>query len=199
MAHREMIYLKGFSKGKQFYNTLKMIHIASKYHEGQTRKSGEPYIDHPMRVTSALVALGIEDDIILAGAMGHDLYEDTSLTPTLLIETYGMNPVVSELIQQLSKNSETSTQYYYNVLKSDVRMILIKLADRCHNVSTMVGSFSVEKLKEYVSETEEYVLPLCKYGSLHYPEYSSQLYTMKYHIESILSTVKNFISLLESE
>lgn len=198
MAHKEMVYLKGFAKGRNFFNMLKMINVATKYHEGQTRKSGEPYIDHPMRVTSSLLALEVYDDITLAVALGHDVVEDCSITTTELIVDYGLDPEAVELIVLLSKSKETSTRYYYQGLEKDIRLILVKLADRCHNISTMVGSFSIEKMKEYVKETEDHVLLLCKYGREHFPEYSNQLFTLKYHIESMVKAVKGFIAMIES-
>lgn len=55
MAHKEMVYIKGFAKGKGFWNLLKAINVGTQLHAGETRKSGEPYIDHPMRVTSEQV------------------------------------------------------------------------------------------------------------------------------------------------
>jgi GTP pyrophosphokinase len=194
MAHKEMVYLKGFAKGRQFFNMLKMIALATKYHEGQFRKTGEPYIDHPMRVTSALVALGVEDDITLCASLGHDIVEDTSVTPTQLRVDHGIDQKAIDVILLLSKSKETTTGYYYKGLEKDIRAILIKLADRCHNISTMFGAFTSVKMKEYVLETEHYVLPLCKYGRDNYPEYSNVLFTMKYHIESMLVAAKGFIA-----
>jgi len=194
MAHKEMIYLKGFAKGKNYFNTLKAINVATILHEGQFRKGGEPYVEHPMRVTSELVALKIHDDIILATAILHDVLEDCNVTPNTLIHDYGLDPKIVEFISILSKNKGETTQSYYDKIKQRPETLIVKISDRCHNISTMMGSFTIEKMKEYVKETEEYVIPLCKYGIKFYPEYSDQIFTMRYHIESVCKVIKGFIN-----
>lgn len=197
MSHKEMIYLKGIAKGNHLYNTLKAITAATFLHEGQYRNSGEPYIDHPMRVTSALVALNIRDDVILSTSMLHDVLEDCDVTPEELVARYGIHSEIIDNVKVLSKCGITTDVYYENIKRNPVAL-LVKIADRCHNVSTMVGSFSTEKMKMYVQETEEYIMPLCKHGKRYYPEYSDQIFSMKYHIESICKAVKGFIEILET-
>lgn len=190
MAHKEMIYIKGFAKGKGFYNTLKAISIATLLHEGQMRKSGEPYIDHPMRVTSSLIALKIHDDITLATAILHDVFEDCVVSKYDLIHKFGLDPQIVENIEILSKIDGLSVDVYYKKISLNVVCLLIKLADRCHNISTMVGGFTPAKMDRYIIETETYVYPLCHAGKDLYPEYSDQLFTMKYHIDSVINVAK---------
>ena len=197
MAHKEMIHLKGLAKGKDLQNTLIAITAATELHEGQMRKSGNPYIDHPMRVTSELVALKIYDDIILASALLHDVIEDCKASSELLIYKYGLDPQIVENVKKLSKTKNMDTALYYDILKQSPSLILIKGADRCHNISTMVNGFTVEKMKLYVEETENHVLPLLHYGKNHYPKYSDEFFVMKYHIESVCEMTKAFIELHE--
>jgi (p)ppGpp synthase/HD superfamily hydrolase len=64
--HRELVYLKGLAKGSGFMQTLKAINVASQLHDGQKRKLGEDYIEHPMRVAKELVSLKLYDDKLLA-------------------------------------------------------------------------------------------------------------------------------------
>jgi GTP pyrophosphokinase len=197
MSHKEMIYLKGLSKGMGLYNTLKAINIANILHEGQKRRTGEDYIIHPVRVASALSALGIHDDSILATALLHDVIEDCGITKDQLIHQYGLNPQIAENVQILSKNKDMSTKVYYERISSNPTCLLVKISDRCHNVSSMVGGFTPEKMKSYIEETEEYIYPLCKYGKNFYPEYSDQIFSMKYQIESVLLVVKSFVHMYE--
>ena len=76
---------------------------------------------------------------------------------------------------------------------------MTKLIDRCHNVSSMAGTFSKEKLVSYIDETREYVLPLLRRAKLQYPEYSDALFAIKYHMVSVVDSVDAAIQAYESE
>jgi (p)ppGpp synthase/HD superfamily hydrolase len=191
--HKELVYLKGFAKGKQYWQMLRAIQVAVELHEGQMRKAGGEYIEHPMSVTSELVALKLHDETLLASAILHDVIEDCNTSKSDLILAYGFNQDVGDTVSLLSKTKETVTSQYYAEISKNARAILIKVADRCHNISTMIGAFTVEKMKEYVEETEKYVIPLIKYGVNHYPEYSDELFVMRNHIESVTKCIKAFI------
>lgn len=188
--HKELVYLKGFAKGRQFWKMLKAIQLAVELHEGQKRKLGEEYIEHPMRVTSELVALKLFDETLLASAILHDAIEDCNISKSDLMYEYEFSNDVAEIVSLLSKTSDMPTSVYYDRIKTDARAILIKASDRCHNISTMIGAFTVEKMKEYIKETETFVIPLIKYGITHYPMYSDELFVMQYHIESVTECIK---------
>lgn len=191
--HKELVYLKGFAKGNKYWDMLKAIQIAIELHEGQKRKLGGDYIEHPMRVTSELVALGLHDETLLISAILHDIIEDCNTSRHDLVLGYGFSHDVANIVSLLSKTKGLDTCVYYEGMKQDARAILIKVSDRCHNISTMIDAFSIEKMIAYVEETETHVIPLCKYGINHYPEYSDALFVMKNHIESVLSCIKAFI------
>ncbi len=67
---------------------------------------------------------------------------------------------------------------------------LTKLLDRCHNVSSMAGTFSKEKLKSYIEETRYYVLPLLRKAKTIYPDDADVLFVLKYHITSVVNSVE---------
>ena len=114
-------------------------------HRGQFRKSGEPYITHPLAVASILSQWRIDAEG-LAAALLHDVMEDTSVTRTQLESTFG-RPVaemvdgVSKLDQiEFSTREEAQAESFRKMLLAmarDVRVILIKLADRLHNMRTL--------------------------------------------------------------
>src|SRR5436190_1400327 len=116
-------------------------------HRGQFRKSGEPYITHPLAVASILSQWRIDAEG-LAAALLHDVMEDTSVTRTQLESTFG-RPVaemvdgVSKLDQiEFSTREEAQAESFRKMLLAmarDVRVILIKLADRLHNMRTLDG------------------------------------------------------------
>lgn len=198
MANKEMVFLKGFAKGSNFPQTRLAITAATKLHEGQMRKSGNPYIDHPMRVTSELVAMKVDDDETLAMSLLHDVIEDCNITEQELMLKYRINQTVAHNVVLLTKVKGMSTEYYYSRLRENVAVILGKGADRVNNVSTMIKVFTLEKLKSYVEETETYVLPLLHYGKDTFPEFGDQFFLMKYHIESVCEVVKAFVEFVEN-
>jgi GTP pyrophosphokinase len=191
--HKELVYLKGFAKGKQYWQMLKAIQVAIELHDGQMRKAGGEYIEHPMSVTSELVALKLHDEVLLASAILHDVIEDCNTSKSDLILAHGFNQEIANIVSLLSKTKDMTTFAYYTEISKDARAILIKVADRCHNISTMIGAFTIEKMKEYVAETEQHVIPLIKYGVNHHPEYSDELFVMRNHIESVTKCIKAFI------
>lgn len=191
--HKELVYLKGFAKGKKYWQMLKAIQVALELHCGQKRKMGGEYIEHPMSVTSELVALGLHDEVLLTASILHDVIEDCNTSKNDLVLGYGFNEDVAKIVSLLSKTKETLVDDYYEAVRTDIRAVLIKVSDRCHNVSTMVGAFTLEKMKEYIIETESYVIPLIKYGINHHPQYSDELYVMRNHIMSVTKCIKAFI------
>ncbi|MGV3665036.1 MAG: RelA/SpoT family protein [Leptospira bouyouniensis] len=123
----------------------KAYHIADKMHEGQKRLSGEPYIIHPMNVASVLDDLGLDERAIAAGLL-HDVVEDTSYSKEDMAREFGED--IAALVEGVTKISEIKsqskeTEAAENIRKmllatiKDVRVMLIKLADKTHNVRTL--------------------------------------------------------------
>ena len=199
MAHKRMTYLRGLANGLKLYNTLKATNIAEKLHSGQFRKSGEPYVEHPMNVALLLADLQIIDDILLASALLHDVIEDCNVTVQTLINEYGVIEKVATNVQLLSQDKNMSNETFFSQIRTNPHCILIKLADRCHNVSTMMGVVSVDNMKKKYIETRDYIYPLYQYGKKFYPEYSSQLRLMKMQIETLMVAMKAYIRVYDKE
>ncbi len=148
------------------------VDVATKAHEGQKRKSGEPYIIHPLAVGGILVEWGMDIDTVLAGVL-HDTIEDTSLTLDTIESYFGRD--VAFLVDGVTKVSRARsgmrdlTSYLPatkdNLTKlmiavgQDVRVIIIKLADRLHNMRTLEYQ-SPDKQKKIARETMEVFAPL---------------------------------------
>ena len=144
----------------------KAYQIAEKLHDGQFRQSGESYIIHPLNVAYILAEMHADRDTICAGLL-HDTLEDTDFTKEDIIENF--NKEVAKLVDGVTKLSKMnfSSKQEQNLantrkITDDVRIIIIKLTDRLHNMRTL--QFKSEfKQKENALETMEIFVPLAYY------------------------------------
>ncbi len=141
--------------------------FAEKYHEGQFRKSGEKYIVHPYEVALILARLKLDDDTIIAGIL-HDTLEDTSVSYSELEEKFGTDvaAIVDGVTKILKIKYESKTlQQSENFRKmllamsKDIRVILVKLADRLHNMRTLQYK-NASSIKIKSEETLEIYAPI---------------------------------------
>ena len=148
----------------------KAYDYASYLHNGQVRQSGEPYISHPLNVAYILSEMHADSDTVCAGLL-HDTLEDTNIKKEDIVHDFNQN--VANLVDGVTKLakmnfSSKQDQNYANTRKiitgitDDVRIIIIKLADRLHNMRTL--EFKSEfKQKENSLETMEIFAPLAYY------------------------------------
>ena len=148
------------------------IQVATKAHEGQLRKSGEPYIIHPLAVMETLQEWNMDEDTIIAGVL-HDTVEDTDLSLKEIEDKFGKD--VAFLVNGVTKLGKARSgmkdldEYLPetgdNLLKllvatgQDVRVLIIKLADRLHNLRTL-SALSPAKQKKIARESLEVFAPL---------------------------------------
>ncbi len=142
-------------------------HYSAEAHSGQYRISGEPYITHPVAVTELVADWKLDSQALIA-ALLHDVMEDTSVTKDELAERFGK--VTAELVDGLSKldkmefrsQEEAQAENFRKMLlamASDLRVILIKLADRLHNMRTL-DCVRAAKRRRIASETLEIYAPI---------------------------------------
>lgn len=148
------------------------VEVATKAHEGQFRKTGEPYIIHPLAVKKILEEWGMDEDTIIAGIL-HDTVEDTNLSLDDIRQLFG--DTVAFLVDGVTKLStarngmrdidtylpETKDNFLRLMiaLGDDIRVLIIKLADRLHNIRTL-SALPPEKQKKIAKETLEVFAPL---------------------------------------
>ena len=143
--------------------------LAVTAHEGQKRATGEPYVTHPIASAQILAELGI-DTVAIQAALLHDVPEDTEYSLTDVEERFGAE--VAQLVDGVTKLSKFSThsheqQQAENIRKmllamaQDIRVVLIKLADRLHNMRTLYG-LPVEKQQRIARQTMEIYAPLAE-------------------------------------
>ena len=150
----------------------KAVEIATKAHEGQFRKTGESYIIHPLAVKKILEDWGMDEDTIIAGIL-HDTVEDTELTLKDIEKEFGES--VAFLVDGVTKLSvarngmrdldtylpETKDNFLRLMvaLGDDIRVLIIKLADRLHNLRTL-SALPPDKQKKIAKESLEVFAPL---------------------------------------
>ena len=141
--------------------------FAAEQHASQKRASGEPYIIHPLGVASILAQLHM-DDTTLAAAFLHDVVEDTDVTLDQLTDIFGLEVAglvdgVTKLgkIEYISREEQQVENYrkMFLAMAKDIRVILIKLADRLHNMRTL-NYMTPEKQREKAQETLDIYAPL---------------------------------------
>ncbi len=141
--------------------------FADQLHEGQFRASGEPYVVHPVAVADLLRDIGASAAVIAAGFL-HDVVEDTQVTPEDIEAHFGTE--VRALVEGVTKlggihfTNKTEAQAenlrrMFLAMASDIRVVLVKLADRLHNMRTL-GALKPEKQQRIARETREIYAPL---------------------------------------
>ncbi|MFA2978018.1 HD domain-containing protein [Acinetobacter pittii] len=136
-------------------------------HTGITRKSGEPYILHPIAVSCILANMRLDAETLMA-ALLHDIIEDTQYTKEDIIEKFGLT--VAELVDGVTKLSQSSDKEYNKAASfrkilqatlQDPRVIIIKLADRYHNMTTL-GALRPDKRARIAQETFDIFVPMAR-------------------------------------
>lgn len=190
--------LAATAEGEELWETLSALRFMKKQHEGQYRKPSlfsdvkVPYITHPLMMACHAHALGIREDKILATILLHDVCEDCGVAP----EELPFSEEIQEAVRLLSfqiRSGETKTdakkRYYAAIAENRIARI-VKILDRCNNISTMASSFTQKKLVSYVNETETYVIPLLEQAKYAIPKYADAFYVLKYHMRSVLESIK---------
>ncbi|WHP47832.1 bifunctional GTP diphosphokinase/guanosine-3',5'-bis pyrophosphate 3'-pyrophosphohydrolase [Mannheimia bovis] len=159
--------IQGYLPSEQIERVKRAYVIARDAHEGQTRSSGEPYITHPVAVASIIAEMKLDHEAVIA-ALLHDVIEDTPYTEEELAAEFGQS--VADIVQGVSKldklkfrtRQEAEVANFRKMILAmtkDIRVVLIKLADRTHNMRTL-GSLRPDKRRRIAKETLEIYSPL---------------------------------------
>ena len=193
----DMMYahIHDFAVSRQMEQTLQALSFAWKMHSGQYRKSGEQYIIHPLTMACHALSLGMDDDTLISTILLHDVCEDCGVAshelPVNHKVRHGVELMTFTVLEGETKDAAKCR--YYDRLGENKTAAVTKLIDRCHNVSTMTGAFSKEKMKAYIEETREYVLPLLYRTRESYPELAEVLFSIHYHITSVIDAAEQIL------
>ena len=188
--------MKSFADAEGLDETHRALYYMRDKHLGVNRDKGKyvdelvQYINHPLLIACQAHAYGIKDDALLAAILLHDVVEDTDTT----LEELPFSDEVKLLVGLVTKTKDKTKEDYYKAISENGKACVIKILDRCNNVSTIAASFDHKRLLKYINETEEYVLPLTTVLKSNYPEYSDLAFLAKYQILSVIETIKNLIA-----
>lgn len=191
--------------------------LAASAHETQTRQTGDPYIIHPVAVARILASMRMDRDTIM-GALLHDVIEDTHVDKKTLEEKFG--DTVAELVDGVSKltqirfesREEAQAENFRKMLlamSKDIRVILIKLADRLHNMRTL-DALNPAKRRRIARETLEIYAPIAKRLGMHNfciefedlgfaALYPIRYRTLKSHVRKARGNRKQIFKTIETE
>ena len=193
-------YVSAYCTAKRLYQAQRALAFAKEKHDGQMWKTKQgqeqiPYIFHPLMITCHALALGLEEDDLLSACLLHDVCEDCGVTP----EELPVNDRTREAVRLLTKpegyrNTEEEKKIYYDGIAGDRIAMIVKLLDRCINVSSMANIFTDERMAEYISETHRYLYPFFDKVRREYPEYSNQMFLVRYHMNSVIDALDRHLA-----
>jgi GTP pyrophosphokinase len=171
--------------------------FSAKAHEGQIRQSGEPYLQHPLAVAGVLTSLRSDVPAIVAGLL-HDTLEDTLATPDILEREFGKD--IARLVDGVTKIGKIQFRSYEEKqaenfrkmvlsMADDIRVILIKLADRLHNMRTLDHLHEVKR-QQIAQETLEIYAPLANRLGIGWLKNELEDLCLKYLKPDVYATLK---------
>ncbi len=187
--------LEGYLAPQEVADIYRAYLFGAEAHEGQRRRTGEPYIYHPIEVARILAGMHLDSKSIIAAVL-HDVIEDTQTAKEQIVADFGAD--VAELVDGVSKigqitfktKEEEQAENFRKMLLAmarDIRVILIKLADRLHNMRTL-GGLSAQKQRAVARETLDIYAPIANRLGLHQWAVEledlcfSRLYPMRYRV-----------------
>jgi hypothetical protein len=217
--------LRGFYTGAGYYGAVIVLDRAREVHSG-TRKNGFPEFSHQIMQASVLRGLPrlLYPELVHITVLAHDLDEDHSvsvedtceairkavpsdwsghsqidLLPDTLerMNKYELVPVLDQMRLGAPQRRPKPTEVYYGEIASDPIASLAKGLDRDHNLSSMIEVFSVEKMRQYIGETIEYVLPMLKEARKRFPSQEPAYQNIRHQINYKLYMAKRWAELRE--
>ena len=192
--------MRTFAQAEGLKQVFKALPYMRDAHFGQTRYPVRgssvrvPYIIHPLLMACQAHALGIRDDTVLTVILLHDVCEDCGILPEDLPFSEEVRTAVALLTKDEKRFSELgkekALEEYYRKIRTNKTAMIVKCIDRCNNISDMALCFSPEKMRRYILETEEYIIPILDYIKEYYMEYNSVVYLLKYQMRSMMETQK---------
>lgn len=192
-------FVKAAATAKGLRQTLRALPFARQQHEGQMRKgkAAIPYISHPLTMCCHALALGLDEDDLLAAILLHDVVEDCGVR----LDSLPVDANARETVRLLSKDKsheddeEGYDKAYFAQIANSPHAMLVKLLDRCHNLSVMSSGFTRERMLSYIQHTQQWVIPLADRLRECAPQYSNACFLLKYQMQSLMKTATHLLTM----
>lgn len=184
--------------GAKMFKAIKAMNFAIEYHNGK-RKDGSPEFSHQVFIANFASTLPIYDNEVmeklLCAIFLHDVCEDYDVSFNDIAVLFGED--IAEIVRCLTKvidGKKLDEGVYMDNLMKNVIAMLAKGCDRLHNISSMWNAFKTEKQFSYMEETNNFILPMLKYGRKNYPEYELCFENIKQSITGRMEIINFFLS-----
>ena len=187
-------YVKTYAAALGMLQTQRVLPYAKELHSNQVRRGKQrvPFIYHPLLMACHALALGLTDDNLISAAILHDVCEDCGVTPEELPVNEETRQAVALLTKaEQAEDWDAERDRYYAAIAENPIAAMVKLLDRCNNISSMAAGFSREGIIRYIQRTERWVYPLLRETRRRYPQYGNQVFLIKYHLTSVVETIKH--------
>ena len=195
-------YVKAKAQAAGLKQTLAALPLMREKH-GDVKRDGSdvPYRVHPLTLACHALAMNIVNDDVLAAVLLHDVVEDTDI----MLEDLPVCDRVREAVKLVSYNAylkkgddkdqakkDKIKPVYYEGIRKNPLAALVKCMDRCNNLSSMADGFPKEKMKKYVKQTEEYVIPLLDVVKA-VPDWNNAAWLLRYQMVTMLEAFKRLL------
>jgi GTP pyrophosphokinase len=185
---------------------IKAYEFAELKHQGQKRASGEEFITHPLSVAIILAGMNVDYEMIITGLL-HDVVEDTESSMQEIARNFGKN--IANMVDGVTKISKLKPFAYNEIqaesirkmlvaMTNDIKVIIVKFADKIHNLNTL-NFLSTEKRKKIANETLEIYAPLAGKLGVHYLKDRLEDLALRWVNPEVYSTIKGHFDKTEKD
>lgn len=187
---KHMVVLRGYFSGAKLYKSLEALEVAAEIHDGLRKDGVTPEFQHQLEICEILMPFSEKmdrhmSDRLFFAAICHDIMEDYPPSEYRHLK-------LNKDCYLLDKSGKETFNYYIDMSDSAVAS-MVKAADRVHNIESMAGVFSPEKITAYIAETKKYVLPMMKRARRQHPEYMTYFTHMSQRIKNHIRTIEAFL------
>ena len=196
-SNKMFTFLRGVCSDGLHPNTQSALGYARVMHKGQTRKSGEPYIIHPLSLACDAVGMNLNNDVLLAMLLLHDIPEDVGTNVMeLKVDDETKEAVECMTFRKMSGETKLEAKKrYYAKLASNKYSMIGKGFDRRNNLSTSAKAMSKASIVKNCFETWFFLIPMLKESKLTYPEFSNQIHTIRTGLTGYVDTLSVLVGI----
>ena len=196
-SNKMFTFLRGVCSDRRHPNLQAALGYAREMHKDQRRKSGEPYIIHPLSLACDAVGMNLNDDVLLAMLLLHDIPEDIGVNVMELpVDDETKSAVERMTFRQMSGETKyEAKKRYYHGLSLDKYSVIGKGFDRRNNLSTSAKTMSKASIVKNCFETWFLLMPMLKESKLVYPDYSNQMHTLRTCLTGYVDTLSVLVGI----